>query len=164
MSDETARTASALRQAMRRYPAAISLVVAREPDARFAGMVATSVTSASMDPPLMMVALRREGRMSQTVRCSGEFGLVMLAHGDADLIDIFANASGSGSKFSADRWDLSGPLPHLASGAASIACSLQTIHPAGSHDLFIGEVRDVRLGPQSRPMVWFESAAVPLGQ
>ena len=78
--------------------------------------------------------------------------------------DIFANASDGVSKFSEDRWDLSGPLPHLASGAASIACSLQAIHPAGSHDLFIGEVRDVRLGPQSRPMVWFESAAVPLSQ
>lgn len=164
MVADPTQTAQSLRQAMRRYPAAISLVVARDADRGFAGMVATSVTSASMDPPLMMVAIRREGRMNQIVRRSEKFGLVMLAHDDADLIDVFAKTTGGVANFTQDRWDLSGPLPHLTTGAASIVCTLHAIHPAGSHDLFIGGVHEVRLGPQSQSMVWYQSAAVPLNQ
>ena len=72
------------RVAMRRYPAAVTIVTASDNQRRH-GMTATAVTSLSLDPPSLLVCLNRTTLLHDIMLSARRFCVNVLGHDQADL-------------------------------------------------------------------------------
>src|SRR5579884_2460535 len=113
--------------------AGVVVVSARDADG-FRGLTATSFTSASLEPPLVLVCLDRLSRTRDAVAAGGAFNVSVFERfaGRAPLVD---------PAWRAVPHELgTNGLPVVAGCVAWFECRLRALHPAGDHDLVIGEV------------------------
>lgn len=108
-----------------------------------AGITVSSVTSASADPPLLLVCVHRASPAHDAVRENGVFGVSLLSANQREVADRFAGrpAAGDAYDFSSETWSTGATaVPRLPDAVASFDCRLEQIHVAGSHSVFIGRV------------------------
>jgi len=126
------------------------------------GMTANSVTSLSLDPTLILVAVDRRSRMHECLTYSECFSVNVLTVDHEEVSRRFA------SRGPKDFSDL--PLtfaktgaPILAGALAFVDCRLTQIVPGGDHDIFIGEVQagDMRDG---QPLIYYRGQYTRLAQ
>ncbi len=107
------------------------------------GITVNALSSVSLEPPLVMVALDRRRRITPLVRAAGRFAVNVLAEDQQALADCFAGAPVEPDReaFCGAAWR-PGPhaMPLLDGAIASLECSTVDVIPAGDHDLFIGRV------------------------
>ena len=132
---------TAFREAMARLPAGVVVLSTRE-GAGFRGLTATSVTSLSLHPPLLLVCLDQQSLTSVALRGHGAFNASILAREHTFLAERF-----SGQAPAVDRtWRevkhrLGGNgLPILEGALAWLECTVEDIHPGGDHEIVIGRV------------------------
>jgi flavin reductase (DIM6/NTAB) family NADH-FMN oxidoreductase RutF len=103
------------------------------------GMTANAVTSLSLKPPLILVAVDKTAAMNATLRASRCFAINILTERQEELSRRFAMR---GPKEVSDlNWihAVSG-APILADALAYVDCRLAEILPGGDHDIFVGEI------------------------
>lgn len=121
-------------------------------------MTANSVTSVSLDPPLVLVCIAKTARFRQAVLTSGRWGVSILDAGSHELSTQFAtpgrDAVGQLSSVRFDRGPETG-VALLTSSVAQLECVTTAVHPAGDHDVVIGEVTSLaQLGPGKHPLLF----------
>src|SRR5690606_10402892 len=108
------------------------------------------------DPPLVLTTLRTSGRTRELVGASGVFGVNVLADDQESYVRTFARKEREpGDRFVGvpyARGEALG-LPVLDGAVASLECRVRAVHPFGGHDIVVGEVASVVLGPGERPVV-----------
>lgn len=117
------------------------------------GMTASSVTSLSADPPMMLACLHRLAPTSLAVSRSGVYVVNVLAQDHSDLARRFSTPCG-------DKFDglavgdgvLGAPL--LDGAVAHLECRVVREVIGGSHTIFLGEVVRAR-APGGRPLTYF---------
>jgi flavin reductase (DIM6/NTAB) family NADH-FMN oxidoreductase RutF len=118
------------------------------------GITVNALSSVSLDPPLVMVALDRRRFITPAVRRAGRFAVNVLAEEQQALSDCFANAAVTPGReeFCGAAWNpgASG-MPLLEGAIATLECEVVDTFSAGDHDLFIGLVGDVA-NPAHHPM------------
>src|SRR4051794_19203242 len=87
------------RAALGAYPTGVTVVTAIGPHGP-SGATANSVTSLSLDPPMMLACLDRGSRTLTSVRAQGRFGVNALAAGQDELARRF-----SGKDSEAGKWE-----------------------------------------------------------
>src|SRR6187431_554483 len=87
------------RRALAAYPTGVTVVTAIG-DEGPSGATANSVTSLSLDPPMMLACLDRGSRTLTSVRAQGRFGVNALAAGQEELARRF---SGKGPE--TEKWE-----------------------------------------------------------
>ena len=117
------------------------------------GMTANAVTSLSLHPPLVLVAVDKTAAMHTALTASRCFVLNMLTEAQEALSRRFALR---GPKEVTDlQWmhAVSG-APILTEALAYVDCRLVEILPGGDHDIFLGEILagDSREG---KPLLYF---------
>jgi flavin reductase (DIM6/NTAB) family NADH-FMN oxidoreductase RutF len=118
------------------------------------GMTANAVTSLSLDPPLVLVAIDKKAQTHTHVSASGCFALSILS---ADQEDISQRFAASGPKdFSGlpIMTDVTG-APILHGALAYVDCRLREILPGGDHDIFIGEIVSGDVLDGDQPLLFF---------
>lgn len=103
------------------------------------GMTANAVTSLSLHPPLILVAVDKSAAMHASLKASGFFALNILSESQEKISRRFAMR---GPKEVNDlTWikAVSG-APILADALGHVDCRLAEILPGGDHDIFIGEI------------------------
>ena len=104
------------------------------------GMTANAVTSLSLDPPLVLLAVVR-GTQSHAQFLEGEcFALSILAEHQESISSRFA---GKGPKDFADleiRTAVTG-APILTDALAWVDCRLESVLPGGDHDTLLNSIR-----------------------
>nr|WP_295112250.1 flavin reductase family protein [uncultured Caulobacter sp.] len=102
------------------------------------GMTANAFLSVSLDPPLVLVSVRKRARVLGHVAMGDVFGINILAHDQAEVSDYFGGRGGAVCP-AAFRNDQAAPL--LAGCLAWIVARVVDLHPAGDHRLMIGRVQ-----------------------
>lgn len=119
------------------------------------GFTATAVCSVSLDPPLVLVCVGREGGTLGAIRESGLYAVNFLPSGGVESSSRFAGSEER--KFEGIDWVAApGGSPLLADTLAWVECEVDQVLEAGDHAIFIGLVRNARLEkPDGAPLVHF---------
>ena len=107
------------------------------------GITVNALSSVSLQPPLVMVALDRRRFITPTVRRAGRYAVNILAETQQALSDCFAGAPVSPGReaFCGAAWHAGATgLPLIDGAIASLECTVVQTFSAGDHDLFIGRV------------------------
>ena len=148
----------AFREAMAAVPAGVAVVSARA-GGGFRGLTASSFTSVSLSPPLLLVCLDTVSLTHDAVAERGEFSLSVLDRSQEFLAERFAGRA----PLVDPTW---GEVPHQLGGnglpvvrdcVAWFECRLRDLHPAGDHDIAVGEVLACGRG-RGEPLILWDRA------
>jgi len=128
------------RRVMGRFPTGVTVITA-EAEGRVRGMTANAFMSASLDPPLCVIAVALRAHMHDHLLSAGRFGVSILAKGQESLSAHFAGHS-------RDHWHAEferfAHVPLLMGASAVIAAETQARHDCGDHTLFVGRIVHMR--------------------
>lgn len=136
-------------------PAGVVVVSARL-GSGFRGLTASSFTSVSLEPPLVLVCLDRFSQTREAVASSGSFNVSVLARRQEFIAERFAGrAPAVDPAWSEIPHEMgSNGVPLVRGCVAWFECDLWELHPAGDHDLALGEVRACGRGPGEPLVLW----------
>ena len=129
------------KDAMAALPAGVVIVSTRD-RAGFRGLTASSFTSVSLAPPLVLVCLDHFAQTRDAVETSGLFNVSVLERGQEFVADRFAGRA----PVVDPAWHAvphvlgANRLPVVRGCVAWFECQLWDLHPAGDHDIFVGQV------------------------
>jgi flavin reductase (DIM6/NTAB) family NADH-FMN oxidoreductase RutF/DNA-binding GntR family transcriptional regulator len=130
----------------------VTVVTTRDQGTTY-GMTASSVTSLSLDPPMMLACLNRATPTTHAVSRTGRFAVNVLGQGHAHLAQQFAVPSED--KFrGVEVLEGRHGVPLLAGALAHIECDVVEEITGGTHSVFLGEVRLATAG-QGEPLTYF---------
>lgn len=108
-------------------------------DGRDHGMTASSVTSLSSDPPMMLACVNNAVPTATAIASSGRYTVNVLGQAHGDLAYQFA--SPRPDKFAGVAIDRGGAdVPMLAEAIASLECEVTEQVVGGTHTIFLGHV------------------------
>jgi flavin reductase (DIM6/NTAB) family NADH-FMN oxidoreductase RutF len=152
---ESSIEAREFRRVCSRFASGVTIVTVLDGNGALHGMTASSFTSVSLRPPLILVCVNSGSRILEAFRQSDHFGVNILHESQRRLSERFA---GTGyDRFDGVTWHAGQTgTPLFPDVLAKIECRRVEIYPAGDHDILIGEVlhADCREG---EPLVHFGS-------
>src|SRR5262245_42000476 len=148
--------AEAYRTIMQAFPTGITIVTAVDETGAPRGLTTNALTSASLDPPLLLVCVHLESRTLPAIRSSGAFVVNFMAAEAEDVCRLFA--SKADDKFSRVSYETSArnlPVLHLHT-LAWVECSIERELEVGDHAVFAGLVEDgATVTTQRAPLAYF---------
>ena len=152
--EPAARPQASFKDAMRCLASTVGIISTGSGDIRH-GMTATAITSLSMDPPSLLVCVNRSGSFHALISQSSEFCVNLLQSEQSFVSDAFAGKLSPEERFRYGDWDEDElGVPYLKDAQASIFCVKQDAIDHGSHSIFIGVVRAVKLAEDVRPLLY----------
>ncbi len=142
-----------VRATMRLWTCGVTIVTTASEDQR-AGMTASSFTSISLDPPLVLVCLQKTTLTCQLIEQTGLYAVSLLGAGQDWLSDRFAGIAGLPG--GADRFDGIETFTHttgapvLRAAVGWLDCRVREVHDGSTHLIFIGAV--VATGRKPHPV------------
>jgi flavin reductase (DIM6/NTAB) family NADH-FMN oxidoreductase RutF len=133
------------RRVMGHFVTGVTVVSAFDGEQPF-GITVNALSSVSLDPPLVMVALDRRRFLTPIVRAAGRYAVNILSEDQQALSDCFAGApvEPGRERFCGAAWHRGRTgLPLVDGAIASLECTVVETFSAGDHDLFIGRVDDL---------------------
>jgi flavin reductase (DIM6/NTAB) family NADH-FMN oxidoreductase RutF len=151
----------AFRDALGRFPTGVAFVTAM-PDGEPAGLIVSSLTSVSLQPPLLSFCPSRSSLTWARMRRTQRFGVNVLARRHEGFA---RHASQRGAdRFAGVDWELGpGGAPLLTDALAALECDTVAEHLAGDHWVVVGHVENIRMSPVDDPLVFFAGAFGGLG-
>lgn len=128
-----------LRDMMSRFPSGVAVVTTFDRHGAPRGMTCSSLCSATLDPPTLLVCLRADGPTAEAVAAHGRFAVNLLHSHGRSAAELFS--SGLAHRFSLVPWERSatGSGPHLPDHAHTAAdCSVVQTIPTGAHLIVLG--------------------------
>lgn len=117
------------------------------------GMTASSVTSLSMDPPMMLACINNAVPTADAVTASGRYVVNVLGEHQGELARQFATASRDKFRDVSVRTGALG-LPLLADALAHLECEVAERVVGGTHTIFLGRVVSATAG-DGQPLTYF---------
>ena len=155
MSDPRTFDPLAYRGVLGHFATGVVVVASTGPDGP-AGMAANSFTSISLDPPLVAFAADNASTTWPRLRTAGAFAISILGGDQEGLARGFA--SRGVDRFQGVTWHHS-PQGHpvLDGALAWLDCRIETVQPAGDHELALARVLDLSrdVDPGAAPLVFF---------
>jgi flavin reductase (DIM6/NTAB) family NADH-FMN oxidoreductase RutF/DNA-binding GntR family transcriptional regulator len=144
--------AATFRHVVGHLPSGVTVVTTRTPHGDF-GMTASSVTSLSISPPMMLACLNNSSPTSSAVSRAGAFAVNVLGQGHEHLAQQFAVRSDT--KFAGVAVvDGTLGMPVLADALAHIECEVVEEVAGGTHTVFLGRVVDAK-AEEGSPLTYF---------
>ncbi|MFT5092894.1 MAG: flavin reductase (DIM6/NTAB) family NADH-FMN oxidoreductase RutF [Porticoccaceae bacterium] len=103
------------------------------------GLTANAVTSLSLDPPLVLVAVDKKAGSHQAIKDSGCFAMNILTSKQQGVSNKFATP-GPKDFSDLDIKTAETGAPIIADSLGWVDCKLTEILAGGDHDIFIGEI------------------------
>jgi flavin reductase (DIM6/NTAB) family NADH-FMN oxidoreductase RutF len=153
MNFEIRRTNSAfakpsIKDAMRHLACGVSIITAGVDENR-TGLTVTTAHSLSVEPPIMIITVNRKSSGYNAIRDGGNFCVNVLADHQRHLAERFSGVGGVKGKdrYQGASWSvLSTGVWALDDAIANVDCKVQEVIDRYSHGIFLGQVREVRLG------------------
>lgn len=135
------------------WPAGVAVVTCIGTDGKPHGFTASSVTSVSLEPPLVLFALKKTARSMPHFSEAKSFAINALSQQQADV----------STRFSTPHPDRFGDLgytlgdktgaPLLEGAWGKLECRTYAQHDGGDHVLFLGEIVSIEL-EEAEPLVY----------
>lgn len=155
-------SADEFRAVMRAFPAGVAVIAVDGPGGRL-GLTVGSLSSLSLEPALVGVAVARAAAMHELLREAGAFGVSLLAGDQEGIAQHFARGVPPIALWQGITWH-PGPAtgsPLLDDAVGWLECSVDAEHAVGDHTLFVGEVLAVAPGRPGPGLVYVGSAYRP---
>ncbi|MFJ7246773.1 flavin reductase family protein [Kitasatospora sp. NPDC098652] len=151
----TSDRAPDIRPLMAGFPTGVTVVTTTTALGEPRGMTLTSLCSVALDPPTVLVCLRRGSPTVEAVRESGGYAVNLLHSEARSTAELFA--SGAADRWDRVAWSL-GPGargPHLEESAHTIAdCEVADVHVVGDHCVVFARVHAVTLLRFQKPLLY----------
>lgn len=132
----------AMRRSMGRFLTGVAVVTAAH-EGENVGMTINSLTSISLDPPILMISLNFNTRTGAVVLDSGRFAISILGAKQEAAARQFAVRGGA--RFESGDFDLtSGGLPVVRGALSQAECEVIEQYDIGDHQVFFGQVVSCR--------------------
>ena len=146
--------ADKLKRAMRSLPSGVAIITVRDPETgKPFGMAISSMISVSMDPPTMLAEINRNSANHDVFSRAERFCINLLSVDHRDEVGLFASSQRRDERFGTEGWIEADGVFCLADSTA-IICAKHDTMIVGTHEIFVGEVLDVRHEMQARPLGW----------
>ncbi|MFI0473601.1 flavin reductase family protein [Halomonas sp. HMF6819] len=159
-SDEVV-TQDEFKAAMRALPAGVSAISTGRGD-DVAGMIVSSLTSISAEPPLIGFFVHENSSMMEHLLANGTFVANVLGSCHTSLMASFLSEQQGPARFKHGDWQLGSERPPVLTDAlASIECDIVNTTILGTHRLFVGKIRKSTV-KEKEPMVHFNACTYRL--
>ncbi|RQS02278.1 flavin reductase family protein [Burkholderia sp. Bp8991] len=150
--------------AMRMLAAGVSAITTGDV-ANPSGMVVSSLTAISAEPPLVGFFVHRDSSMLEPLRTHGKFVANILGHSHQDVVTKFMKEPQGCPRFAGGQWNagLDG-LPILVDALANVECDVIHTTTLGTHEMFVGKISKTTTGDAGSPMVNFNAGIRALAQ
>ncbi|GGO59770.1 flavin reductase family protein [Streptomyces lasiicapitis] len=150
--------AQTFKDAMALLAAPVSVVTALDEGGRRWGFTASSVTSVSLDPPLLMVGIALTSSCHRAMTGAGEFVINLLGAHHRPIAQRFATRGVdrfAPGDFAA--WEDTTALPHLPDAKVLLRCTTRDVIRAGDHDLLLATPHQIRIRDHATPpLLWYQ--------
>ena len=141
------------RHLMSSWPTGVSVVTSIDGDGA-KGCTVNSLTSLSLDPLLLLVALHRESTTLDAIRSSGAFCINVLAAGQEDLSRRFARRDSDVDKFAGVDYSVVDGVPTLSGCLACIGCEAEQMLAGGDHEIVVARPVAGRMTEGASPLLF----------
>jgi flavin reductase len=148
-----------LRQVMGRFATGITVVTVGGTEPH--GMTANSFTSVSLEPPLVLVCVKRNALMHKTIHDTGSYAVSVLAAHQERVARMFAGRRPHGERQFATVDVMPGPYsgaPVFRGALAWLECELATVYDGGDHSIFIGQVRTLGRSTTEDALLFYDGS------
>jgi flavin reductase (DIM6/NTAB) family NADH-FMN oxidoreductase RutF len=117
-----------------------------------AGMTVNAFLSVSLEPPLVLVSVRKASSFVDHVRIGDRCGISILSEQQRGLGPHFANRPEREVEV---RFREHAGVPLLEDSLGEMVARVVDIHPAGDHLLYIAWIEHIAHGPEAQPLIFF---------
>jgi len=132
-------------------------ILTSEHEGQVYGITASSFSTLSMDPLLVLVCIQNGNHLERMVPASGKFAVSVLASDQDDVSNHFA-ISGRDPGPELDGFetftDQTGS-PILTNAIAHLDCELESVLPGGDHVIAVGRVVGAASDANRQPLLYF---------
>jgi flavin reductase (DIM6/NTAB) family NADH-FMN oxidoreductase RutF len=139
---------SDFRLALGQFATGVTVVTVERGPGQIHGMTASSFTSVSLEPLLVLVCVDHNAQLLPLLEMRKRFGVSILKEDQEAISEYFdqteedaAAEQRLGIRY---RWTESG-IPLLEDALAHLACNVVAAHVAGDHTIFVGEVESIEV-------------------
>lgn len=136
---------------MAELPAGVAVVTARANDEP-KGLVVTSLTAYTADPPSVLVSVAHSSRCHSALLAASHFGVHVLQLGQDQVASRFA--SKDDDKFAGLEWNWDGDVPRVDGALAYLRCRTSKSFEHLDHTVLIGVIEDCERQDAAEPMVY----------
>ena len=130
----------------------VFIMSAEKNDTRRAVTV-SSVTSLSLDPPMIIVCINKNASIHKILENGRKFCLNLLRSDQKDLANLCSGQDDGEKRFSLGEWHSHDPV-YLESAQSNIFCSIEELIPFSSHSLVIGKVYELNHSGDKDPLIY----------
>lgn len=142
-----------MRQVMSRFATGVAVVATTSDRTHYAAAV-NSLTSVSLEPPLLLMCFRKSSRTCTAIERAGRFSISVLDSHQEEQSRRFARASRD--PLGDDELAVHDGMPVVPGALATLVCRHEASHDVGDHTVVIGRV--VSAGHRDgEPLLFFGS-------
>jgi len=145
------------KQALAQWASGVTVVTTRLPDGTLKGMTASSFSSVSLEPPLVLTCVAKKLYTHQALEESGVFAVNVLGTEHLEWGKLFAGIYPDVEDRFADIAYTTAETgsPILPGVLGWVDCKLHRLHDAGDHSIFVGEVVAGAGASAGQPLMYF---------
>lgn len=151
-------TSDALKEVMRQWASGVTVVTTAN-DTQRAGVTASSFTSVSLEPPLILVCLYHELDITQQIEHNGHFAVSLLGTEQGAISNQMAGfgdiPEGEDRFYGLDWTTQATGAPVLSNSVGWLDCTLHAMHTGGTHKIVVGQVTALGGANDGMPLVYF---------
>lgn len=145
--------AATFKEAMSRFPSGVVIATARDELGKSWGFTASSFSSVSLEPPLILLCLSKGADCHRIFNSLPWFAVNILSVADQTAAATFARRGAD--KFAASSFDVDEHgSPLLRSAVATLTCQKFATYDCGDHTVIVGRVTGSKLGADDSPMIY----------
>ena len=144
-----------LKAVMREFPQGVTVVTAMTKDGP-RGLMVSSFTSVSLDPPLVLVSIAKSADLHDAFAGASSYAVNFLADDQRSVSDRFAGRVKVKDRFDGvrhHRWSTGSPI--IDGARAAIDCKVWQVYDGGDHTLILGEVVRASVISARKPLVYY---------
>jgi flavin reductase ActVB len=154
--------AATFRDALKDFPAGVTVVTSATGAGAPVGATVSAFASLSLDPPLIVVCLKRESTTVSAIRERRAFAVHILGNGQAPLALRFAS-DGSPKFDGLEHTANAAGVPLLGDCPVRLECDLNDELPGGDHVILVGLVTNASNTDTFEPLVYSNHRFLALG-
>ena len=148
------------RAALSSWAAGVTVVTTRHEGLVY-GITASSFSSLSVDPFLVLVCIANSNHLARMIQDSRLFAISILAEGQEEVSAYFATHGREPAPAFEDQvdthdWHTGAPI--VRGAIAHLDCRLEQAIPGGDHTIMIGSVVGAAANADARPLLYFRRA------
>lgn len=150
------------RSTMGHFPTGVSVVTTSHPTVGDFGITISSLTSLSLNPPLVLFCLGTNGHSISVFREVSHFAFNILSQDQGAFSDQFAKRTPIDWECIESSVDEVSGCRLFSGALAHVVCEKFETFPGGDHEIIIGRVIDMQVNRQAQPLVRYTGKYCPL--